>query len=44
MFVGGGGTFWRRAFSAGLGALLPMLGLLAYNLLSTGHLFNPAYD
>jgi hypothetical protein len=24
--------------------VLPILGLLAYNLLSTGHLFNPAYD
>ena len=44
VFVGGGGTFWRRAVSAGLGALLPILGLLAYNLLSTGHVFNPAYD
>jgi hypothetical protein len=44
VFVGGGGTFWRRALSAGLGAVLPVLCLLAYNLLSTGHIFNPAYD
>jgi hypothetical protein len=44
VFVGGGGTFWRRALSAGLGALLPILALVAYNLLSTGHVFNPAYE
>jgi len=44
VFVGGGGTFWRRALSAGLGAVLPVLILVAYNLLSTGHVFNPAYD
>jgi hypothetical protein len=44
VFVGGGGTFWRRALSAGLGAVLPILALLAYNLISTGHIFNPAYD
>jgi hypothetical protein len=42
--VGGGGSFWRRAFSSGLGAILPGLLLLAYNLASTGHIFNPAYD
>jgi hypothetical protein len=42
--VGGGGSFWRRAFSSGLGAILPGLLLLAYNLASTGHVFNPAYD
>ena len=42
--VGGGGSFRRRAFSAGLGAILPGLLLLAYNLASTGHIFNPAYD
>jgi hypothetical protein len=44
VFVGGGGSFWRRAFSAGLGAAIPMLLLLAYNIASTGHLFNPAYE
>jgi hypothetical protein len=42
--VGGGGSFWKRAFSSGLGAILPGLLLLAYNLASTGHIFNPAYD
>ena len=44
VFVGGGGSLRRRAFSAGLGALIPVLLLLAYNLLATGHPFNPAYD
>jgi hypothetical protein len=44
VFVGGGGSYWRRALSAGLGALLPVLALVAYNLASTGHVFNPAYD
>jgi hypothetical protein len=44
VFVGGGGSYWRRAFSAGLGAAIPLLLFLGYNLLSTGHLFNPAYD
>ena len=44
VFVGAGGTYWRRALSAGLDALLPMLALLAFNVLSTGHFFNPAYE
>jgi hypothetical protein len=44
VFVGGGGSYFRRALSAGLGASLPILALLAYNLASTGHFFNPAYD
>ena len=33
-----------RAWSAGLGAALPIVGLLAYNVVSTGQLFSPAYD
>jgi hypothetical protein len=44
VFVGGGGSLFRRAFSAGLGAFIPFLLLLAYNLVSTGHLFHPAYE
>jgi len=44
VLVGGGGSYFRRALSAGLGASLPILALLAYNLASTGHVFNPAYD
>jgi hypothetical protein len=44
VFVGGGGSWLRRGFSAGLGALVPVIGLLVYNQLSTGHWFNPAYE
>ena len=43
-FVGPGGTWLRRLVGAGLGAALPLLLLLAYNLGTTGHLFTPAYD
>jgi hypothetical protein len=34
----------RRGFSAALGAAIPLLALLAYNVATTGHLFNPAYE
>ena len=44
VFVGAGGSYRRRAFSAGLGAVIPLGMLLAYNLVSTGHIFNPAYE
>jgi hypothetical protein len=44
LFVGGGGSYRRRAISAGLGAVIPVALLLLYNLASTGQLFNPAYD
>jgi hypothetical protein len=44
ILVGGGGTWVRRAFSAGLGAAIPVGLLVAYNLAVTGHAFNPAYD
>ena len=44
LLVGGGGSTWRRGWSAGLGAALPILGLLAYNLASAGDVFHPAYD
>lgn len=43
-FVGSGGTALRRTLSAGLGAALPILGLAIYNLVTTGHLFHPAYE
>jgi hypothetical protein len=42
--VGSGGSWRRRAWSAGLGAALPLLALALYNVLTTGHLFHPAYD
>ncbi len=44
IFVGAGGAWRRRAWSAGLGAAIPIGILLAYTLVSTGHLTNPAYD
>ena len=44
LLVGGGGTWLRRGFSAGLGAAIPVAALLLYNLVSTGHLFHPGYQ
>jgi hypothetical protein len=43
-FVGSGGTPLRRTISAGLGAALPILALIAYNVATTGHVFHPAYE
>jgi len=43
-FVGSGGSWRRRAWSAGLGAALPIGLLVLYNLATTGHVFHPAYD
>ena len=42
--VGSGGGWWRRGWSAGLGAAAPILALVLYNLVTTGHIFHPAYD
>ena len=44
MLVGSGGSWWRRSWSAGLGAAVPVAALLAYNVAVTGHVFHPAYD
>ena len=44
MLVGSGGTWWRRSWSAGLGAAIPVAALLAYNVVSTGAPLHPAYD
>jgi hypothetical protein len=41
--TGKGGAV-RRVLSAGLGAGLPILALVAYNLTTTGHIFHPAYE
>ena len=43
-FVGSGGGWRRRAWSAGVGAALPIGLLVLYNLATTGHVFHPAYD
>jgi hypothetical protein len=44
MLVGAGGTWQRRSLSAGFGASIPVLALLAYNLATTGAIFHPAYE
>lgn len=44
LFVGGGGSYLRRALSAGIGAAIPVALIGVYNYLSTGHLFNPVYE
>jgi hypothetical protein len=44
MLVGGGGSWVRRSVSAGLGAALPVLLLLAYNVATTGHVLHPGYE
>ena len=42
--VGPGGGWWRRGWSVGLGAAIPVVALLAYNVATTGQVFHPAYD
>ena len=44
MLVGAGNGWWRRSWSAGLGALIPVGLLVAYNLGTTGQLLHPAYE
>ena len=44
LFVGPGGSIFKRGASAALGAVIPVALLLVYNVLSSGHLFNPVYD
>lgn len=44
ILVGSGGSWWRRGWSAGIGAAIPVAALLAYNVVVTGHVFHPAYD
>jgi hypothetical protein len=44
MLVGPGRGWWRRSWSVGLGAAIPVVALLAYNIATTGHVFHPAYD
>ena len=44
LLVGSGGSWWRRGWSAGIGAAIPVAMLLAYNVAVTGHVFHPAYD
>jgi hypothetical protein len=44
LLVGGGGSAWRRGSVAAIGAAIPVGLLLAYNLVSSGQLIQPAYD
>ena len=44
VFVGGGGSLLRRGLSAGLGAAVPLLVLLAYTAATTGQLLHPGYE
>jgi len=44
VLVGGGGSWFRRSVSAGIGAAVPVLALLAYNVATTGHLLHPGYE
>jgi hypothetical protein len=44
LFVGGGGSYFKRALSAGIGAVIPVALIGVYNYLSTGHMFNPVYE
>ena len=44
ILVGGGRGPLRRTLSAGLGLAVPLLALVAYNVVTTGHIFHPAYE
>jgi len=43
-FVGGGARWRERAWSAGIGAAIPIVSLVAYTLVSTGQPVSPAYE
>ena len=44
VLVGAGGSWQRRGWSAALGAAIPLGLLVAYNVVSTGHVFHPGYQ
>jgi len=44
VLVGSGGSWQRRAVSAGLGAAIPIAALGIYNLVTAGALLHPGYD
>ena len=44
VLVGAGNDWRRRGWSVGVGAAIPVGLLLAYNVVSTGQIFHPAYD
>jgi hypothetical protein len=43
-FVGAGDDWRGRAWSAGLGAAIPLLAVVAYTVVTTGQIVSPAYD
>jgi len=44
VFVGSGGSWQRRGWSAALGAGIPLAALAVYNLVTTGHILHPGYQ
>jgi len=44
LMVGRGSGWRQRAAPVLVGAAIPVVGLIAYNIASTGHVFHPAYD
>ena len=44
VFVGWGGSWLRRGWSAALGAGIPLAALAVYNLVTTGSLLHPGYQ
>jgi len=43
VLVGSGGSWQRRGYSAALGAAIPIGLLVAYNVVTTGHILHPGY-
>jgi hypothetical protein len=43
LVLAGSGPLWRRTLAVGLGVGIPVAGLCAYNLATSGALFHPAY-
>jgi hypothetical protein len=44
LFLVGAGSWRRRAASAAVGAAVPLGALVVYNVVTSGHAFNPAYE
>jgi hypothetical protein len=44
VLVGSGGSWQRRGYSAALGAAIPIGLLVAYNVVTTGHILHPGYE
>jgi hypothetical protein len=44
ILVGAGGSWQRRGLSAALGAGIPIVLLVVYNVVTTGHVIHPGYE